>query len=400
MDAVGPVRSTAHSPLFQVSLEFQNTENPALRLPGLTVEGVDPDLAVVKVDLEVILDERFAADGSAAGMVGAIDYATDLFDADTVRGFAERFVRILDTVTAEPGVPVGDIEILGTDEVAALTPGARCARRPNVLLPELLSAAVERDRSADAVSYRGPDDQLPRTRRILQPCAPPDRGRCGPGTTVALSLPRSIESVLSVWAVARTGAAFLPVDPGYPLDRIEHMLTDSGGGVRGDPSGTPRSAARHRELDRSRRRRSRGADPGAVACPPSPMRTGRRRCTNHIPRTSSTRPDPRVSPKGVAVTHRGLANLAAEERDRLAVTPGARVLHFASPSFDASVFELVMAFCAGATLVIAPPTIYGGTELAGLLSDERVSHGFVTPTALASMDPPRLRVAADAGRGR
>ncbi|MDF3313767.1 AMP-binding protein, partial [Rhodococcus sp. T2V] len=91
-------------------------------------------------------------------------------------------------------------------------------------------------------------------------------------------------------------------------------------------------------------------------------------------------------PKGVAVTHRGVVNLAADERDRLVVSAGSRVLHFASPSFDASVFELVMAVCVGATLVVAPTTIFGGSELAEFVADHRVSHAFCTPAALASLD--------------
>ncbi|WFR73343.1 AMP-binding protein [Prescottella defluvii] len=93
------------------------------------------------------------------------------------------------------------------------------------------------------------------------------------------------------------------------------------------------------------------------------------------------------TPKGVVLTHRGLADLAVEERDHLTVTPDARTLHFASPSFDASVFETVMALSAGATMVVVPTGVYGGTELGSLLETERVTHGFVTPTALASVDP-------------
>jgi len=189
-----------------------------------------------------------------------------------------------------------------------------------------------------------------------------------------------------VWAVARTGAAFLPVDPGYPLDRIEHMLTDSGAvsgvTVREHRDRLP-AAVTWIVLDDVRdadRIRTQSPGPVTDADRTAPLHESHPAYLIYTSGSTGV-------PKGVAVTHRGLANLAAEERDRLAVTRGSRVLHFASPSFDASVFELVMAFCAGATLVIAPPTIYGGTELAALLSDERVSHGFVTPTALASMDP-------------
>ncbi|MCZ4590679.1 AMP-binding protein, partial [Rhodococcus opacus] len=74
------------------------------------------------------------------------------------------------------------------------------------------------------------------------------------------------------------------------------------------------------------------------------------------------------------------------ERDRLGVSSGSRVLHFASPSFDASVFELVMAVCAGATLVVAPTSIFGGAELAEFVAEHEVTHAFCTPAALASLD--------------
>ena len=95
-------------------------------------------------------------------------------------------------------------------------------------------------------------------------------------------------------------------------------------------------------------------------------------------------------PKGVVVTHRGLANFAAEQRERYEVTTDSRTLHFASPSFDASVLELLLAVGAGATMVIAPTDVYGGPEFAKFLREHRVTHGFVTPSALASVDPSGL----------
>ncbi|MCZ4279035.1 AMP-binding protein, partial [Rhodococcoides yunnanense] len=95
-------------------------------------------------------------------------------------------------------------------------------------------------------------------------------------------------------------------------------------------------------------------------------------------------------PKGVVVTHRGLANMATLERERFEVEVGSRTLSFASTSFDASVLELVLAFCGGATMVIAPTDVYGGAELAHLLAEQSVTHAFITPAALASVDPSEL----------
>ncbi len=95
-------------------------------------------------------------------------------------------------------------------------------------------------------------------------------------------------------------------------------------------------------------------------------------------------------PKGVIVTHAGLEAFAAEQVERYALDPLSRTLHFASPSFDASILELLMAFAAGATLVIVPTAVYGGEDLASRIRDRRVTHAFVTPAALATLDPNSL----------
>ena len=101
-------------------------------------------------------------------------------------------------------------------------------------------------------------------------------------------------------------------------------------------------------------------------------------------------------PKGVVVTHRGLDNFAVDQLERFgadAAVPDSALL---APSFDGSVFEYLQAFGAGATMVIAPPTVFGGDELARLLATGRVTHAFITTAALASLDPAGL----DAAHGR
>ncbi|MEU6587507.1 amino acid adenylation domain-containing protein, partial [Nocardia sp. NPDC046763] len=95
-------------------------------------------------------------------------------------------------------------------------------------------------------------------------------------------------------------------------------------------------------------------------------------------------------PKGVVVTHTGIAALTAEMRERFGIGPGSRVLHVATPSFDASIMELLMAIGAAATMVVAVPEVYGGDELGRLIARERVTHGLITPSVLASLDPGQL----------
>ncbi|MEZ7241133.1 condensation domain-containing protein, partial [Rhodococcus sp. GXMU-t2271] len=105
-----PERSTARHPLFQVGLSFQNLATTSLELPGLTVSGVDADLQTSQFDLHLVVTDRYADDGAPEGITSVLTYATDLFDEPTVVGFAERFVRVLEAVVADPSVALGDIE--------------------------------------------------------------------------------------------------------------------------------------------------------------------------------------------------------------------------------------------------------------------------------------------------
>ncbi|WP_138996528.1 non-ribosomal peptide synthase/polyketide synthase [Rhodococcus zopfii] len=398
VEELDPARSTAHSPLFQVSIEFQNNTRPSLELPHLTVTGLQLDPTVCNFDLELLLAET-----PTGGLDAAFVYATDLFDADTVAGFADRFVRLLDALTADPHRPVGDLDLVTADETRALVPAYGPAGAGTGRWTELLDAAVATAPDGVAVvdgertvTYRDLDAAANRLARLLL-----DRG-AGPDTVVALALTRSVDSVTAVWAVTRSGAAFVPVDPAYPADRIAYMLDDSAARL-GVTTAAHRGAL------------PRGVDWVDWIVLDDPDTAGQIAARAGTAVTDRDRPAPlhpdhpayliytsgsTGRPKGVTVTHRGLADLAAEERDHLQVESSSRVSHLASPSFDASVFEQVMALSAAATLVIVPPEVYGGTDLAAVLDAHRVTHSFITPTALASLDPvavPALRVLLVAG---
>ncbi|MEN0135295.1 MAG: amino acid adenylation domain-containing protein, partial [Rhodococcus sp. (in: high G+C Gram-positive bacteria)] len=390
VDVLAPVRTQAHTPLFQVALSFEHRGITRFELPGVTVEPVPFEADTAQFDLALTLSEG----GSADELSGALRFATDLFDRATAEAFTRRFVRVLGAAVSDPGAIVGDIDLLDPAEWATAPVRGLPSATP-VTLAGLIDTAVRTDPDASALSwndreytYREADEWSTRLARVLL-----DSG-VGPETFVALALPRSLESVLAVWAVAKTGAAYVPVDPTYPADRIAHILTDSGAALGVTVSGV-RAALPDTVVwltldtdDASTMHESASADPITDSDRVRPIRV--ENPAYMIYTSGST-----GLPKGVVVTHGGIANLAAERREHYRIDAASRFLHKASPSFDMAVGEMVSALSAAATLVITPPEIVGGDELSGLLDRQQVTHALITPAVLATMDPgghPRLRV--------
>ncbi|MGK8555450.1 amino acid adenylation domain-containing protein [Nocardia gipuzkoensis] len=401
VEAVLPGSAGAGNPLFQVMLSFQNTERPSLELPGLTVSALETEV-VAKFDLQVTVEPRHHANGRPDELVVGFTYASELFLEATVQRLARRFERVLAAVAADPRAIVGAIGLVDVAEQdRALTAPVRPAESSAAeqvgvtLLPELLAGAVESnpdgvavvyaDASArlDEMEYVDLDDRSTRLARLLI-----DRG-IGPEDLVAVGIPRSIDSVLAVWAIAKTGAGFVPVDPNYPADRVAHMVSDSRAvlgltiaEVRADlPEEVEWLVIDTDDVDR--RLDDYSAAPIADADRTRPLRAEH---PAYVIYTSGST----GKPKGVVVTQAGLSSFCAEQRERYRLTSTSRTLHFASPSFDASVLELLLAVGGAATMIVAAPTVYGGAELAALLGRERVTHAFITPTALASVDPAGL----------
>src|SRR5690606_28575866 len=167
--------------------------------------------------------------------------ATDLFDERTAADLLRRFGRLLGALTACPDQPVGAAELLAPGERAALLDRHGPATPP-CTLAEMLAGAVAANPDGLAVvdgdtrlTYRELDEQSARLARTLI-----GHG-IGAEDIIALAIPRSARFQLALWAVARTGAAFVPVDPTYPPERIAHMLTDSGA-VLGLTVGSARAA--------------------------------------------------------------------------------------------------------------------------------------------------------------
>ncbi|SEC47016.1 non-ribosomal peptide synthase domain TIGR01720/amino acid adenylation domain-containing protein [Amycolatopsis tolypomycina] len=246
-------------------------------------------------------------------------------------------------------------------------------------LARLFQAQVARTPAAPALTgdggtltYAAVNARANRLARLLI------RRGAGPEDVVALVLPRSADLVVAQLAVATAGAAFLPVDPDQPAERIAFMLGDARPVLVVTRGKTPRTTLDLDDVSET------GTDADLTdADRRRPLRL------DHPAYLIYTSGSTGV-PKGVLVTHRGLAGFFAAMREQYDVRPGDRVLEFSSPSFDASILELGMALPHGAALVVPPPGPLLGDRLADVLAEHQVTHALIPPVALATLPTKRL----------
>ncbi|MFF0591660.1 condensation domain-containing protein, partial [Streptomyces sp. NPDC003781] len=155
VEALNPERSLSRHPLFQVMLTFQNNEQAEFRLPGLTFTSESTGDGAAKFDLQLGVHEQHGDGGAPAGLVGAFEFATDLFDRVTVEGLVERFGRLLAAVVADPECHVGELEVLSAQERRELLSGWQGERVevPWVSLPVVFEEQVARTPEATAVLF-------------------------------------------------------------------------------------------------------------------------------------------------------------------------------------------------------------------------------------------------------
>ncbi|WP_435188685.1 amino acid adenylation domain-containing protein [Streptomyces sp. bgisy126] len=384
VELLNPARAP-HHPLFQTMLVLQNhTPAAPVDLPGLTVHGLPVDLGASKFDLSFTFVETPGDEDAPGGMRASVDYATELFDADTVRGLADRLVRLLGAVTEDPGLPLQAYDVLGDAEHGRLVRWGTGPRRdlPEETFPALLDRWVRRTPDAPAVrdahttlTYRELDARADALARRLAA-----RG-IGPEDRVAVALPRGNDLVVALLGVLKAGAAYLPLDTGYPAARLAHMLDDAA------PRLLLTTPELHPGLPRTTVPHLYPGDGGTAPDPSVPLPVPHTAHPAYVIYTSGST----GRPKGVVVTHRGVGAMAATQRERLRLTPDSRVLHLASVSFDAAFWELCMALLSGACLEIDErDALLPGPALAARVRDHGITHLTLPPAALAVMPPDSL----------
>ncbi|MFF0495169.1 amino acid adenylation domain-containing protein [Nocardia aobensis] len=309
----------------------------------------------------------------------------ELYRAEEVEAYRQQFVDCLIRFLRADGADTVFTAVAGTHTIAA--PQRRHHQR---LLPDLLAGGID---DGDRIALSGPDrsvtyHELDETtarwaRELIAHGA-------GPEVVVAVALSRSVESVMALWAVARAGAVFFPVNPTDPPARVSKLIADSGAtvGITLTRWRTPQETTTvdWLMLDSDEFIRASASRSAEAVTDKDRIRPLRAAHPAYLIYTSGSTGEP----KGVLSTHEGLATLADDLRTRNRIGSDAVVLQAHSPFCDASMLEYLSAFAPGAKLVALAPDIVAGQRLSKVMEDEAVTQLIVTPAILATLDPDRL----------
>jgi len=379
-------RDPSRSPIFQVSFTFnelrRNTLAQSSGVSELEIETLTMGQRGAGFDLDLMVLNQ------AGSLVFNWVYNTDLFDAATIERMAEHFQSLLAGVIANPQQPISKLPLLTELErhqllvkwnnTSAEYPQDKC-------IHQLFENQVERTPEAVAVVFE--EEQL----TYLELNAKANQLALylrslgvGPEVLVGICVERSFDMIVGILGILKAGGAYVPIDPAYPSERIGYMLDDSQLPVlltqKQLVASLPEHQARVVCLDSDWEEISTESELFPITDLTS------QNLAYVIYTSGST-----GKPKGVKVAHRGLCNLATAQIKLFDVHNNSCVLQFASLSFDASISEIVIALCAGATLCLGTrEELQPGQPLWRVLQKQRITHVTLVPSALAALPPQQL----------
>ena len=393
VEVLKPERSLSHNPLFQVAFALWSSSDLPMMLDDAMLTVHEINNGTTKQDLMLnILD-------TADELLARWEYNTDIFERDTILRIARNFQMLLEGLVAHTEqvlamLPLIDIE--DQQRILHLWNDTHCQYSEQLCFHQLFEQQVAAVPDAIAVAYEGSfltyqqldwrANQLAHRLRAMD---------VGPETFVGISVERSIEMIIGLLAVFKAGGAYVPLDPSYPPERLRFMLTEA--------QVTVLLTQRHLGTNFDTRN-----VPIVYLDEPWYSEETKEYC--QVPESDVT-PDNLAyliytsgstgQPKGVMVPHRGLCSLAQAQAQAFGAHAQDRVLQFASLSFDASIWEILMAFTARATLQLAPvASLLPGSPLLELLEKEAITIATLSPSVLALLPAkplPALQTLITAG---
>ena len=374
VDELALERNLAYSPIFQTMFLVELVPNAPTRADEITFKPFVLDAVVARADLTlwVVLDmDRFFA---------WAEYNTDLFDPSTIDDLLDHYVQILQSALRDPGARVSRMGMLPEGERTRLLEewNATTSSFPEQALHARFEDVARRQPDSIALVYPaltgGPDETVSyaeldaRSNRIAHHLV--KRG-VNVGDLVGLCLDRTTGMVESVLGILKTGAAYVPLDPAFPRDRLTYMAEDASLSLvvsRSDLADLVGGVSKVL-MDESRSE--------IAAEPASPLgRSVDARSRMYVIYTSGST----GRPKGVEIEHRSVSNFQSSMQREPGFHTGEKLLAVTTLSFDISVLEVLLPLVSGGTVIVAPKEAVGdGSKLMGLLERIRPEVMQATP---------------------
>ena len=377
VEQLKPVRSLSYNPIFQVMFAVENNDSEALNLPGLKIEWIDSSYPFAKFDLSLLALE---SDGQ---LNCNWEYATDLFETITIQRMAEHWEVLLQQIVTNPQQTISTLSWLtkADQKQLELWNQTNTNYPQDKTLVDLFEEQVNKtpDNIAlvfeeQSLTYQELSQKANQLAHFLH-----QNYQIKPDTLIGICIERSLDMAIALLAVLKAGAAYVPIDSNYPEERIKYILENSKisllltqSFINDKLSGFfSEFSGQLINLDR--------LNFESFPCHNLALQSKPNDLAYVIYTSGST-----GQPKGVMVEHKGLCNLALVEIETFDVHPSSRVLQFASFSFDAFIWEVLMAWGGGATLYLGnKDNLMPGLPLVERLRDDAITHITLPPSALA-----------------
>jgi len=385
VEELQPDRDLSRSPLVQVTFQVRNFSEEPVRLPGLDIEEFEFDFGLAKFDLALHVTEK------PEGLSCFFRYNVNLFDDATIRRIGNHLAALLEGIVENPEQPISDLPVLTDTDKRQLLNEQNAHPSKYIetqCIHQIFEAQVERTPEAVAVvfedqrlTYRGLNARANRLARYLK------KQGAGPETLVGICVERSLEMIVGVLAILKSGSAYVPLDPEYPKARIAYILAETRIKTLLTKQrllqNLPEFKGNALCLDRDRElfEQEQEENPDATSEPEN---------LAYVMYTSGST----GKPKGVLGCHGAAVNYLSYLHETYHLNRADIVLQLPSLSFDASVRDLIGPLTAGASVVIVND--FDAKQPAALLSKIR-EHGV---TCLLSIVPTLLNALLDAGQSR
>ncbi|MEH2238958.1 non-ribosomal peptide synthetase [Nostoc sp.] len=377
VEKLQPERSLSHTPLFQVMFQLQNTPTTTLELPGLTLSPLEFDKKTTKFDLTLFMVEI------KQGLIGTLEYNTDLFNADTITRMLGHFQSLLEGIVANSEQRISDLPLLPKPEQHQLL-GEWNNTQTNFIqnkccIHELFETQVERASckgvtpTPNAIAVVFEDQHLTYQELNTKANKLAHQLRSlgvGPEVLVGICMERSLEMMVGLLGILKAGGAYVPLDPSYPQERLALILEDAKPLVLLTQKHLVAELPKHKakvayidadwEINASFCGQDYTENPSSGVTPEN---------LAYVIYTSGST----GTPKGVLITHQALVNHSIAAAKAYQLQPEDRILQFGSMSFDVTAEELFPSWLSGSTVIIRPNRILAFANFLQFLEQEKLT---------------------------